>query len=130
MTRMVTMHGETPGTFVFSLSPATAEPQDAVQAASQDAQDAVRDAAQDPGQEDAVGQTTAYDSVWAQSEIPVQESAGIERILLSEDKLYTVLAVVLIIWFGIVFFLLRTDRRLARLERTIGERIPLKQQDT
>ena len=38
-----------------------------------------------------------YDSIWVGTEIPVQESVGVERLLLSEDKLYTVLAVVLIV---------------------------------
>lgn len=70
------------------------------------------------------GQTTPYDSVWVGSEVPVQEREGIERIMLAEDKLYVVLAVVLIIWIGIVFFLYRTDRKIARLERKMAERIP------
>ena len=43
--------------------------------------------------------------------------------MLSQDKLFVVLAVVLIIWFGLVFFVFRTDRKLDRLERTLNERI-------
>ncbi len=62
---------------------------------------------------------TAYDSVWADTSMPVQQSTGLEAQLLKEDKLYAVLAVVLIIWLGIVFFLLRTDRRIDRLERRV-----------
>ena len=72
-------------------------------------QDALQDASQ----------TTAYDSVWADTSIPVQESTGIEAVLLQQDKLYAVLAVVLIIWLGIAFFLVRTDRRIDRLERLV-----------
>ena len=34
----------------------------------------------------------------------------------SGDKLYVVLGVVLIIWLGIAAYLVRTDRRIARLE--------------
>jgi len=64
-------------------------------------------------------QATPYDSIWTQTGIPVQESTGIERQLLKEDKLYAVLAVVLIIWLGIAFFLIRTDRKLDRLERRV-----------
>ena len=64
-------------------------------------------------------QKTAYDSVWADTSIPVQESTGIEAVLLKQDKLYAVLAVVLIIWLGIAFFLVRTDRRIDRLERQV-----------
>jgi CcmD family protein len=63
-----------------------------------------------------------YDTVWAQSEIPVQQPEGIERVMLSEDKLFVVLAVVLIIWMGIVWMLFRTDRRLRRLEEDIADR--------
>lgn len=74
------------------------------------------------GQEDA--QQTAYDSIWAQSEVPSQTASGFERTMLAEDKLFVVLAVVLIIWMGLAFFLLRTDRKLDRMERTLQDRIP------
>lgn len=48
--------------------------------------------------------------------------------MLSHDKLYVVLAVVLIIWIGITIFLLRTDNRIDQLERLVDEGIP--DQDT
>lgn len=67
---------------------------------------------------------TPYDSVWAQSEVPVQQQQGLERVMLAEDKLYVVLAVVLIIWIGLVFLIFRTDGRISRLERKLAERIP------
>lgn len=60
----------------------------------------------------------------AQAEVPVQAPDALERVMLAEDKLYVVLAVVLIIWFGLVFFVFRTDRKLHRLERTLGAGIP------
>lgn len=62
---------------------------------------------------------TAYDSVWTTTGVPEQQPTGLETVMLAEDKLYVVLAVVLLIWFGIAFFLVRTDRRLARLERRL-----------
>ena len=65
-------------------------------------------------------QTTAYDSVWAN---PVQTVSWLDQIMLSQDKLFVVLAVALIIWFGLVFFVFRTDRKLNRLERSLQERI-------
>lgn len=65
-----------------------------------------------------------YDSVWAGTEVPVQEAEGIEKVMLAEDKLYVVLAVVLIIWIGLLLLIFRTDRRIARLERKLDERIP------
>ena len=46
---------------------------------------------------------------------------GIERVMLAEDKLPVVLAVVLIVWLGVLLLLFRTDRRLARIERELDE---------
>ena len=65
--------------------------------------------------------STAYDSIWAQA--PSQGPVGLETVFLAEDKLYVVLAVVLIIWFGLIFFLYRTDRKLERLERSLKQDI-------
>ena len=48
-----------------------------------------------------------------------QAPRGIERPMLAEDKLPVVLAVVLIVWFGILLLLFRTERRLARVERAL-----------
>ena len=48
-----------------------------------------------------------------------QPDQGIERVMLAEDKLPVVLAVVLVIWAGVLLLLFRTDRRLARLERDL-----------
>lgn len=56
-------------------------------------------------------------------ETPAPPGDALESVMLSNDKLYVVLVVVLIIWFGLLFFLVRTDRRIARLERTLEERI-------
>jgi hypothetical protein len=44
---------------------------------------------------------------------------GIERVMLAEDKLPVVLAVVLVIWLGLLLLMIRTDRRLARIERDL-----------
>ena len=66
--------------------------------------------------------STAYDSLWAAGEA-VQHSTTLERIMLADDKIFVVLAVVLIIWIGLVLFVLRTDKKLGALERAIDERI-------
>ncbi len=70
-------------------------------------------------------QTTAtpYDSIWGNPDVPVQAVSGLDQVMLSNDKLFVVMAVALIIWFGLVFFVFRTDRKLDRLERTLNERI-------
>lgn len=69
------------------------------------------------------GPSTPYDTLWSGQEVPVQESTGLERVMLSEDKLYVVLAVVLIIWFGLALLILRTDRKIERMERTLDKRV-------
>ena len=51
-----------------------------------------------------------------------QGAGGLEQVMLSQDKLYVVLAVVLVVWAGILFLLIRTDRRLARVERELDGR--------
>lgn len=51
--------------------------------------------------------------------LATQPPRGIERAMLAEDKLPVVLAVVLVIWFGLLLLLFRTDRRLARVERDL-----------
>ena len=78
----------------------------------QDAQD-VQDAPEE-------GITTSYDSTWAA--IPEQPPLGTERFMLAQDKIYVVLAVVLIIWFGIAYFIFKTDRKLLALEKAAAER--------
>lgn len=67
---------------------------------------------------------TAYDSTWATEQIPEMGPVGSEKFMLAEDKLFVVLAVVLIIWFGIVYYLFRTDRQINALEKSIAERSP------
>jgi CcmD family protein len=51
-----------------------------------------------------------------------QPAQGVERVMLAEDKLPVVLAVVLVVWLGVLLLLFRTDRRLARLERQLDDR--------
>ena len=44
-----------------------------------------------------------------------------ERAMLAEDKLPVVLAVVLIVWAGLLLVVFRTDRRLTRVERRLAD---------
>lgn len=67
--------------------------------------------------------STAYDSVWAGSNVPTQQPVGLERVMMADGKIYVVLAVVLIIWFGLLAFLFRTDRKIDRLERELDHDI-------
>ena len=45
--------------------------------------------------------------------------SGFEAAMLDNDKLMVVLAVVLIIWLGIVIFIYATDRKINRIESSI-----------
>ena len=61
--------------------------------------------------------TTRYDSAWTSTEIPSKEAQGFEQLMVGGGKIYVVLAVVLIIWIGLLAFLFSTDRRIRSLER-------------
>lgn len=66
--------------------------------------------------------TTAYDSTWAeQAEGPPPD--GLDGVMGQDGKIYVVLAVVLIIWIGLVALLFRTDRKIERLERRVDRSI-------
>ena len=53
-----------------------------------------------------------------------QTVAPLERAMLAEDKLPVVLAVVMVIWVGILLLLWRTERRLARVEAELNATEP------
>ena len=55
------------------------------------------------------------------TEAAQQAPQGIERVMLASDKLPVVLVVVLIIWFGLLFLLFRTDWRISRIEKELNE---------
>lgn len=82
-----------------------------------DADDAVPVAPADTAQDAA-----PYDTVWTETGAePSPDPVGLEVFMLEDGKIYVVLAVVLVIWFGIVYLLFRTDRRIDRLERQVEE---------
>lgn len=53
--------------------------------------------------------------------VQTPQSSEFESAMLSDDKIFVVLAVVLVIWAGIVIMLFRTDRKIAELERRLSE---------
>lgn len=66
--------------------------------------------------------TSAYDSTWTeQAEAP--PSDGLDRIMGQDGKVFVVLAVVLLIWIGLLALLFRTDRKIDRLERRVDRHI-------
>ncbi|HLT46312.1 MAG TPA: hypothetical protein VK002_03715 [Rubricoccaceae bacterium] len=68
---------------------------------------------------DAQDTTIALLDPEAAQALTTQPPRGIERVMLQEDKLPVVLAVVLVIWLGLLLLMFRTDRRLARIERDL-----------
>lgn len=68
--------------------------------------------------------TSPYDSTWTERpESPSQQSTGLDRAMGQGGKIYVVLAVVLIIWIGLLTLLFRTDRKIERLERRLDRDI-------
>lgn len=62
------------------------------------------------------------DTAWADSSyVPTAEPDALESVMMADGKIYVVLAVVLIIWFGVLFYLYRTDARLKRIEKNLDE---------
>lgn len=55
----------------------------------------------------------------ASQAITEQPPQGIERPMLAQDRLPVVLAVVLVVWVGILLLLIRTERRLSRIETSL-----------
>jgi len=66
--------------------------------------------------------TSAYDSTWTEQPA-AQSPTGLDRIMGQGGKIYVVLAVVLLIWIGLVTVLFRTDRKIDRLERRLDRHI-------
>lgn len=64
--------------------------------------------------------SAAYDSTWTERP-ETQPAEGLEQFMLADGKIYVVLAVVLLIWFGLLALLVRTDRKIDHLERRLDE---------
>ncbi len=67
--------------------------------------------------------STAYDSIWTGADIPTAPISGLDQVMLSNDKIFVVLAVLVTIWLGIIILILRNDRRIRTLERTLEDGI-------
>lgn len=67
---------------------------------------------------------SAYDTTWAEQQPASQEPEGLDRVMGADGKIYVVLAVVLVIWVGLLIVLFRTDRKIDRLERRLDRPIP------
>lgn len=66
--------------------------------------------------------TSSYSDKWAGVENPEQSSAFIQ-FMTSNDLIFVVLGVSLIIWFVLLFFLIRVDKKVTKLEKSVEENI-------
>lgn len=64
--------------------------------------------------------TSSYSDRWEGVE-GVEQASGFIQFMASNDLIYVVLGVSLIIWFVLLFFMIRVDRNVARLEKSVKE---------
>ncbi len=64
--------------------------------------------------------TSSYSDKWAGVDNPEQSSNFIQ-FMSSNDLIFVVLGVSLIIWFVLLFFIIRVDRKVSNLEKTVDE---------
>lgn len=65
--------------------------------------------------------TSSYEGRWDGVE-GVEQSSAFIQFMASNDLIYVVLGVSLIIWFVLLFFMIKVDRNVAKLEKEIEEK--------
>lgn len=64
--------------------------------------------------------SSSYAEKWAGSE-SADHASPIISAMASHDLIFIVLGVSLIIWFVLLFFIIRTDKKVSRLEETVKQ---------
>lgn len=64
--------------------------------------------------------TSSYSNKWEGVDDPESTSVFIQ-FMSSNDLIFVVLGVSLIIWFVLLFFIIRVDRKVSNLEKTVEE---------
>jgi len=64
--------------------------------------------------------TSSYSDKWEGVDDPESASSFIQ-FMSSNDLIFVVLGVSLIIWFVLLFFIIRVDRKVSNLEKTVEE---------
>lgn len=62
--------------------------------------------------------TSSYSGKWEGVE-GIEQSSGFIQMMASNDLIFVVLGVSLIIWFVLLFYLIRVDRKVGRLEESL-----------
>lgn len=65
--------------------------------------------------------TSSYSDQWEGAN-GVESSSAFVQFMSSNDLIFVVLGVSLIIWFVLLFFLVRVDRNVSKLEKTLEEK--------
>lgn len=65
--------------------------------------------------------TSSYSNQWQGAE-GAEQASGFIRFMASNDLIFVVLGVSLIIWFVLLFFMIKVDRNVSKLEKTIEEK--------
>jgi hypothetical protein len=64
--------------------------------------------------------TAEYSDQWAGTE-GMEQASGFIQFMASNDLIYVVLGVSLIIWFVLLFYMIRVDRKVAQLEESVNQ---------
>lgn len=64
--------------------------------------------------------TSSYSEKWAGPE-KAEQAGSVISAMASHDLIFIVLGVSLIIWFVLLFFIIRTDRKVTRLEENLNK---------
>lgn len=65
--------------------------------------------------------TSSYSGRWEGVE-GIEQSSGFIQLMGSNDLIFVVLGVSLIIWFVLLFYLIRVDRNVSKLEESLKEK--------
>jgi hypothetical protein len=76
---------------------------------------------QEPYNTDVDTLTKSYSDQWGAME-QMEEASAFVQMMASNDLIFVVLGVSLIIWFVLLFFMIRVDRKVARLEKDINSK--------
>jgi len=65
--------------------------------------------------------TSSYSEQWGAMD-QMDQASGLVKLMASNDLIFVVLGVSLIIWFVLLFFMFRVDRNVSRLEEQINSK--------
>lgn len=66
--------------------------------------------------------TSSYSGKWEGIE-GIEQSSGFIQLMASNDLIFVVLGVSLIIWFVLLFYLIRVDRNVSKLEESLKKEL-------